>query len=133
MLGLKLGRVRHGPAPFTNRTRAATVTVLHFNNAGLVEDAMGHNWFGQNLLHSDNISKFGGGSALFNGNAWIATNDTPDFASGSENFTFSTEQYHSLALKKRWFSRSRGDDIHSGFVWMNHSYLPVIITGGLAS
>ena len=77
---------------------SGTVSVLHFNTTGAVIDDISRSWVPTSLSYSNTVYKFGGGSALFNGAAWIYTNDDPALSPGSENFTFSAWVYPTTSL-----------------------------------
>ena len=76
-----------------NAYPSGTVSVLHFNTNGAVIDDTVRTWVPTSLSYSNSNYKFGGGSALFNGNSWIYTNDDTALSPGSENFTFSAWVY----------------------------------------
>lgn len=95
------------PSVTANTYPTGTVSVLHFNSSGHVNDEMGHTGTAENLWYSNVIKKFGAGSELFNGYAWIYTDNDPTFSPGSENFTFSVWVYPTSTLSGR------------GLVWGN--------------
>ena len=74
---------------------SGTVSVLHFNTNGAVIDDTGRSWVPTSLSYSNSNYKFGGGSALFNGNSWIYSNNDTAFSPGSENFTIAGWIYFS--------------------------------------